>query len=154
VTPLQGSPRPATVALFDPELDLAVLRAPDVRIPGLAPADARPGTVGAVIGFPGGGPQQITPAQVQQRFTATGRDIFNEDLVNRDVLSVSASVRPGNSGGPVVDQNGRYVGAIFASSISNPSHAYALAADEIVSEVEQAARNQAAIDTRRFACVG
>jgi S1-C subfamily serine protease len=153
VAPPGGDAHAATVALFDPQLDLAILRAADVGGMGLTPGNAQSGTIGAVIGYPGGGPQQVSPAQVDQRFTATGRDIYNERVVTREIWSVSANVRPGNSGGPLVDRQGRYIGAVFASSISNPGHAYALAAEEITPNVQRAAGSRRTINTRDFACV-
>jgi S1-C subfamily serine protease len=153
VDPPQGGPRAAAVVFFDPRRDLAILRAPNLGVAGLEPGEGRPGTVGAVIGYPRGGPQRIVPAVVQRRISATGRDIYSERVVVRDIWSVSARVSPGNSGGPVVDREGRYLGVIFAGSVSNPGHAYALTADEIVPSVEQATGARTTTDTRDFPCV-
>lgn len=154
VAPRGGQPRPATVVAFDPGRDLAILRSPRLGIAGLMPGEARPGMVAAVIGYPGGGPEQVSAAVIQRRFSATGRDIYGERVVVRDIWSVSAPVRPGNSGGPVVDQDGRYLGAIFAASVSSPGNAFAVVAEAIIPAVQQAAGSATEIDTRKFACVG
>jgi S1-C subfamily serine protease len=62
-------------------------------------------------------------------------------------------VRPGNSGGPVVDQTGRFVGVVFASSVSDPRQAFAVTADEVVPAIREAMAGPRSIDTRRLACV-
>jgi S1-C subfamily serine protease len=148
-----GQSAAATVVYFDPGRDLAILRAPDLRLTPLVPGDARTGTEGAVIGYPGGGPLRISPAVLQSRINARGRDIFSRRLVERDIWTVSAQVRPGNSGGPVVDEQGRFLGTVFAASVTNPGQAYALTADEIVPAIREATTDPETVDTREFACV-
>lgn len=148
-----GQTGSAAVVLFDPERDLAILRAPDLDLPALLPGDAQEGEAAAVIGYPRGGPLRISPAVVQDRLTARGRDIYSRQIAVREIWIVSARVQPGNSGGPLVDQEGRYLGTVFAASVSNPDQAYALTADEIVPRVREAAGEQDAIDTRRLPCV-
>ena len=52
---------PGEVVMFDPELDAAVIYAPDVNVPVLAIAKTDPqrGQQAAAIGFPGGGREQV-----------------------------------------------------------------------------------------------
>jgi S1-C subfamily serine protease len=147
-----GPARAASVVLFDPERDVAVLRAPGLGLTPLTAADGSPGTSGAAIGYPGGGPEQISPAVVQTRWDARGRDIYNDRTVEREIWIVSARVRPGNSGGPLVDDHGRYIGVIFARSVTDPGQAYALTAAEVAPDIRQASATTTAIDTGRFAC--
>ena len=92
---------------------------------------AQRGTKGAVIGYPGGGPEQESPAVVDGRITAEGRDIYNSSVVTRQIFVIQASVRPGNSGGPLIDLDGHVLGLVFATSASDPNQAYALTDDEI-----------------------
>jgi S1-C subfamily serine protease len=54
----------ATVVFFDPERDVAVLYAPGYRDAPLSFGSASRGTAGAVIGYPGGGAEQTSPAVV------------------------------------------------------------------------------------------
>jgi len=143
----------ATVVLFDPDRDLAILRVSGLDLPALAPGAARSGTQGAVIGYPGGGPLRISPAVIEGRLETRGRDIYSKRLVTRDIWTVTADVRPGNSGGPVVDEAGRFIGVVFAASVSNPGQAYALTVDEVAPSIQRAASERAGIDTRTFACV-
>jgi S1-C subfamily serine protease len=152
VSTRDGRSRPATVVVFDPDRDVAVLRAPGLNVEPLDQGEARAGTPGAVIGYPGGGPLTVSPAVVEGRITARGRDIYSEDIVTREIWTLSARVRPGNSGGPLVDEQGRWLGVVFAASLSAQNQAYALTADEIAPRIEQAATATQAINTRALPC--
>ena len=46
----------------------------------------------------------------------------------RSVYSLRGLIRPGNSGGPLVDTAGNVVGVIFAASVSDSDTGYALTA--------------------------
>src|ERR1700737_1304029 len=82
----------ATVVLFDPERDVAVLQAPGFTSQGLPFGQAERGTQGAVIGYPGGGSERAAPAVVNGTVSAEGRDIYNQNLVTRQVFVLQASV--------------------------------------------------------------
>ena len=49
----------------------------------------------------------------------------------RDVFSMRGLVRPGNSGGPIVDSAGQVVGVVFAASVTDDDTGYALTADQV-----------------------
>jgi S1-C subfamily serine protease len=83
---------------------------------------------------------------------AEGRDIYNRNLITRQVFVMQASVHPGNSGGPLVDLQGRVLGLVFATSASNPDQAYALTDDEIRPDIRDAQANPSPKDTSQFAC--
>jgi S1-C subfamily serine protease len=142
----------ATVVLFDPERDVAVLQAPGFSSAGLSFGTAERGTQGAVIGYPGGGNERTTPAVVNGTVSAEGRDIYNQNLVTRQVFVLQASVHPGNSGGPLVDLQGRVLGMVFATSASNPNQAYALTDDEIRPDLNAAQSNPSPKDTSQYRC--
>ncbi|HYM96786.1 MAG TPA: MarP family serine protease [Candidatus Sulfotelmatobacter sp.] len=142
----------ATVVYFDPERDVAVLYVPEYTGPGLTFGPAQRGTRGAVIGYPGGGPEKVEPAIVDGSVPAQGRDIYNENLVTRQIFVMQASVHPGNSGGPLVDTEGRVLGIVFATSASDPNQAYALTDDEIASDIRDAQSNPSPRDTSQYAC--
>jgi S1-C subfamily serine protease len=142
----------ATVVFFDPERDVAVLYAPGFTATGVAFGSAQRGTQGAVIGYPGGGLERIVPAIVDGTVQAQGRDIYNENLVTRQIFVLQATVRPGNSGGPLVDTQGRVLGMVFATSASDPNQAYALTDDEISSDIRDAQANPIPRDTSRYQC--
>lgn len=147
----EGATR-ATIVLFDPERDVAVLRAPSISAPALAPGTGSRGTQGAVIGYPGGGEESVSPAVIDSLRRAQGRDIYNDRLVDREIWILQSVVRPGNSGGPVVDLEGHVLGLVFAASSSNPSQAYALTNGELDSDIRQGISSTRQIDTKAFDC--
>jgi S1-C subfamily serine protease len=55
--------------------------------------------------------------------------------VHRDVYSLYAKVRQGNSGGPLLTPDGKVYGVVFAKSLDDPETGYALTADEIRGDI-------------------
>ncbi len=152
ITTPGGNTMRATVVYFDPERDVAVLYSPEFTAEGLTFGPAERGTAAAVIGYPGGGPEKVVPAVVDGAVAAEGRDIYNQNLVTREIFVMQASVHPGNSGGPLVDLQGRVLGIVFATSAGDPSQAYALTDQEIASDVRDAQANPSPRDTSRLEC--
>ena len=140
------------VVYFDPERDVAVLYVPEFRSAPLVFAPAQRSTKGAVIGYPGGGPEQESPAVVDGTITAEGRDIYSSNTVTRQIFVITARVRPGNSGGPLVDLDGHVLGLVFATSAGDPNQAYALTDDEIAGDVHDALAHPSVKDTSKYAC--
>jgi S1-C subfamily serine protease len=83
---------------------------------------------------------------------AEGRDIYNQNLVTRQIFVLQAEVRPGNSGGPLIDLQGRVLGMVFATSASDPNQAYALTDDEIMPDIRDAESNPQPKDMSRYEC--
>jgi len=152
ITRPDGGTYRAQVVFFDPLRDVAVLYAPGYTPPGVTFGPAQRGTGGAVIGYPGGGPEKVVPAVVDGSVSAEGRDIYNESFVTRQIYVLQASVRPGNSGGPLIDLQGRVLGMVFATSASDPDQAYALTDDEIAPDIRDAEANPSPKDTSRYEC--
>lgn len=128
-----GASYEATVVYFDPDIDVAVLDVPGLPAPALSFAQdpARSGSSAVVAGFPGGGPLRAGPARVRAELTARGKDIFGAGDVWREVFSLRATVRPGNSGGPLLSPDGAVYGVVFAAAIDDPETGYALAASQV-----------------------
>lgn len=148
-----GSPRvQAFVVFFDPERDVAILYVPGISATPLAMGDATHGTQGAVIGYPGGAGEDVEPAVVSEQVRAEGHDIYNDQIVDRQILVMQSLVRPGNSGGPLVDLNGHVIGLVFAASSTNTSQAYALTNPELQSAISQGTASRGVIDTSAFSC--
>jgi S1-C subfamily serine protease len=142
----------ATVVLFDAQKDVAILYAPQVSAPPLVATAAGRGTQGAVIGYPGGGAETIGPAVIEQGTAAEGRDIYNDTLVTRNIWIRAAEVRPGNSGGPLVDLQGHVLGLVFAASSTDPQQAYALTSAEVQPDVSAGVGRTARVPTETFHC--
>lgn len=145
--------RTAIPLVFDPKVDLAVLRVPGLgRLPAtLAADDPDRGDQGAALGFPGGGDFTVSPAAVRAVFSAVGRDIYGEGLVTRTVVEIQAQVRPGNSGGPLVMADGTVGGVVFARSVSTDGVGYALGVAEVRSKLQLAAGRTEPVGTGRCA---
>jgi S1-C subfamily serine protease len=140
----------ATPILYDPVLDIAVLRVPRLHDPVLRldPNQVGRGTVAAVLGFPEGGSLRYGPAGVMAAFQATGLDIYGNQQATRAVYEIDAQVRPGNSGGPLVMQNGLVIGVVFARSTVNNSVGYALATPAVLQKVDAAENSNTAVSTQ------
>jgi S1-C subfamily serine protease len=121
----------ATVVGFDPERDLAALRVRGLGIAPLPRANPQVDTSGAVIGYPGGGPEKESPARVSEQIVAKGTDIYRSSPTERDVLVLASSLAPGDSGGALFDAQGRVTGIAFAVDPSNTTTAYALTRGEV-----------------------
>lgn len=124
--------------LFDPELDIAVLWVPGLTDPPVHLDDALVGrgASGAFMGYPEGGPFKSEPAAVEAVFEATGLDIYGNAQTVRTVYQLSATVEPGNSGGPLVEEPGnKVVGVIFARSTTDTDVGYALAMPKVIDDI-------------------
>ena len=148
---VSGDEVTATVVYFDPGRDFALLYTPDLTSAGLGFGPASRGSEAAVIGYPGGGRETIEPAVVDGAVEAKGRDIYSTNPVTRQVYVIEGKVRPGNSGGPLVDLQGKVLGIVFATSASSPTQAYALTDDEISSDLRDVGGRHK-IDTSQYKC--
>jgi S1-C subfamily serine protease len=133
----EGRKYDATVVLYDWERDIAVLDVPELRAPVLrfAGEDASSGDGAIVAGFPENGSYDVRAARVRGRITASGPDIYHRGTVRRDVYSLYATVRQGNSGGPLLTPDGKVYGVVFAKSLDDAETGYALTADEIREDI-------------------
>ena len=115
-------------------------------LPLVASAVAR-GTTGAVLGYPGGGGFDAKPAVVLARMNAIGRDIYGRGLVTRTIYQIQSVVRPGNSGGPLVQPDGSVAGVVFARSTTNDDIGFVLTSDTVRPKVASVEGRTAAVDT-------
>lgn len=143
----------AEVVLFDWERDIAVLEVPSLAAPALAfsEGDAISGDDALIAGFPEDGPFDVRSARVRERFQASGPDIYRRGTVSRDVYSLRAKVREGNSGGPLLTPDGEVYGVIFAKSLDNETTGYALTADEVRETITRGRAAEEPVDSQSCA---
>jgi S1-C subfamily serine protease len=143
----------ATVVFFDPNVDIAVLYAPGIKLQALTLVDRDParGTAGAVIGYPGGNGEQVVAAAVSGTERATGYNIYGDALVNRDIEVLAARVIPGNSGGPIVNDAGQTIGVVFAASTTETNVGYALTIPQVDGDLQAAHGRTKAVSTQSCA---
>jgi S1-C subfamily serine protease len=134
---------------FDPNLDLAVLRVNGLagKPLTLSGGNVSSGTPAAVLGYPGGGEFTADPAAVLDEFEASGHNIYDTGITLRSVYEVQATVIPGNSGGPLVTENGDVIGVVFAESTSYNHVGYALTMSKVISEIQQASDRQQTVSS-------
>lgn len=101
---------------FDAHDDVAVLHVSglDERPLRLA-AHPSPGTPAAILGYPQDGPFDAQPGRIAATIVANTQDAYGNGPVQRSIEPLRGLVRPGNSGGPLVDNAGEVVGTVFAA---------------------------------------
>jgi S1-C subfamily serine protease len=139
----------ATVVTYDPETDVAVLKVPGLRAPvlQLAAQPAISGLSGLVLGYPLDGPYTASAARVRDRIHLRGPDIYNASTVVRNVYTVRAVVRSGNSGGPLLDGSGQVLGLVFGAAVDNDETGFVLTDDEIADDVAIASSRNVEVST-------
>jgi S1-C subfamily serine protease len=75
---------------------------------------------------------------VLEQFDATGKNIYGDGNTNREIYEIQATVIPGNSGGPLVNEAGSVIGIVFAESTTYSHVGYALAMTKVINELAQA----------------
>lgn len=154
-TEYDGS-HPAFAAYFDPKFDLAVLDVEGAPLPEpplhLDPGVVARGTQVAVLGYPENGPFNAQPAGVLEPRVATGLDIYDNAYTIRTVYEIESLVRPGNSGGPLVEPDGEVIGVVFSREAGDPDLGFALTSPGVLSRVLTAERDPRPVSTE--SCVG
>jgi S1-C subfamily serine protease len=128
---IRGSTVQARVVYYNPQLDVAVLAVPTGTVRPLRFDSASAREPVAILGFPQNGPYDVQVGRVRADQRLRSPDIYGHGAVIRDVLSLRGLIRPGNSGGPVVDSAGHVVGVVFAASVTSGDTGYALSSRQV-----------------------
>ena len=109
----------AEVVDFDPHDDVAILRVPGLNAPAIHLASSpRDGTSAAILGYPLDGPFVAEPGRIGQTQSLNTENAYGQGPVLRSITPLRGLVRPGNSGGPLVDSHGQVVATVFAAVTS------------------------------------
>ena len=143
-----GSSVVASVVLYDADLDIAVLSVPDVGVPQLAfDTEVEPRDPIAVLGYPEDGPYDVQSGRIRAEQRLRSPDIYGDGTVIRQVYSLRALIRPGNSGGPIVTSAGEVAGLVFAASVSDRDTGYALTASQVAESAAAGVTRESPVDT-------
>ncbi|HEY7836348.1 MAG TPA: MarP family serine protease [Solirubrobacteraceae bacterium] len=129
----EGTALDAEPILYDPEDDLAILRVRGLGLPALALASSvRSGDSGAILGYPENGSFDAEPARVGRTQEVETQNAYGQGPVTRLLTPLRGLVRPGNSGGPVVDGSRRVLTTVFAETVGATGHGgYGVANDTV-----------------------
>ena len=144
----EGGETQAQVVYFNDDLDVAVLAVDGLGLPHLSfDRKGRPRQPGAVLGYPQDGPYDVQPARIRTQQRLRSPDIHGEGTVVREVFSVRSNIRPGNSGGPMVDRDGEVLGVVFAASVTDDSTGYALTANQVAEAAARGLTSSTQVDS-------
>jgi len=104
----------ATVVAFDGRNDIAVLRVPELTGQPLTLVDPERGVAVALVGYPENGPLARVPGRLGGTQELISRDAYGDGPVTRRITTLRGVIRPGNSGGPGIDAQGRVRSTVFA----------------------------------------
>ena len=131
---------PAEPIAFEPQHDIAVLLVPELNLPSLSLAsDTASGTSGAILGYPENGPFNVQPARIGRTQEVVTQNAYGQGPVSRLLTPLRGLVRPGNSGGPLVNAHGQVLTTVFAATVATQVHGGYGVANETVEQVLQEA---------------
>jgi len=145
----------ADVIGFDAHDDIAVLRVPGLHEPVLHLASsAKSGTAAAILGYPLDGPFDKQPGRLGQTEEVSTEDAYGNGPVLRSITALRGRVRPGNSGGPMVDRRGQVVATVFAAITGSPNGegGFAVPNELVSSQLQKALARSRPVSTG--ACAG
>jgi hypothetical protein len=128
----------ADAVVFDPRDDIAILRVEGLsgRVLPIAP-DPRSGASGAILGFPQNGPYDVRAGRLGSTRAVITQDAYGRGPVQRSIVTLRGTVRPGNSGGPMVDARGRVVATVFAATRSGTAGGYGVPNSVVTRDLER-----------------
>jgi len=136
------------VIAIDRKKDIAIIFVPGLtgeKLTFIGPVT--PNEIGFVVGYPNGGNLRTMPVSVTSEFESIGTDIDGNGETRREVIVFGGDVKPGNSGGPLLNDQGQVLGVVFAADAENKNTGYALAPSEVAKLVSETSSVIQAIET-------
>jgi S1-C subfamily serine protease len=140
------------VIAIDRKKDVAVIYVPGLngnKLTFIGPVV--PNEIGFVVGYPNGGSLITSAVSVSSEFESIGTDIDGNGETRRDVIVFGGNVRPGNSGGPLLNNQGQVLGVVFAADAENKNTGYALAPSEVAKLISETQNEIGQIDSGQCA---
>ena len=139
----------AAVISYDPAVDLAVLYVRGLQAPALdfAADAAAVGQDAIVLGYPLDGPFTPTAAKIRDRIQLRGPNIYDSGEVTREVYTVRAVVRSGNSGGPMIRPDGKVLGVVFGAALDDSETGFVLTGAQVAPTLQKAPTLTRPVDT-------
>jgi S1-C subfamily serine protease len=140
----QSPSLPAQAIEFDPTDDLAMLYVPGLDLPPLSLAGSpASGTPGAILGYPENGPFDVQPGRIGRTQEVITQNAYGQGPVSRLLTPLRGLVRPGNSGGPLVDDEGRVLTTVFAATVdASPQGGYGVANETVAAVLREASAHE------------
>jgi S1-C subfamily serine protease len=156
VTTASGRQLQATVVLYDPQVDIAVLYVRGLDLPALQFAgQASPADNAVVAGYPLDSPDlQAAAARIGGIQNVQGLNIYQDSTVTRQIYEIRAVVKSGNSGGPLLSPSGTVDGVVFAAAIGVQDTGFALTAAEVSADANAGANDTTPVSTMGCDLVG
>jgi S1-C subfamily serine protease len=130
----------AQTVLFDPTHDIAVLLVRGLDLPSLSfAASTSSGTGGAILGFPENGPYDVQPGRIGRTQAVITQNAYGQGPVSRVLTPLRGLVRPGNSGGAMVNPDGQVLTTVFAATVgAHPRGGYGVANATVAGALSEA----------------
>jgi S1-C subfamily serine protease len=129
----------AQAILFDVHNDVAVLRVTGLGAPALTGRPRAPaGEPVAILGYPQDGPYRGAAGRLGPTETVISQDAYGQGPIRRRMTAIRGNIRPGNSGGPVVDAQGQVVATAFAATTRGPRGGFGVPTGIVESDVSAA----------------
>ena len=100
-----------------------------------------------VLGYPLDGPFTATAGKIRQMINLKGPNIYDTGEITRQVYTVRAVVRSGNSGGPMIDPQGRVVGVVFGAALDDQETGFVLTVEQVSTALRSASQLTRGVDT-------
>ncbi len=124
-----GTEAEGAVAAIDTDLDAALVRVDDLDLPSLRRTAYDEGDVS--LWTSDHGAVRSEPAEILRRVDVRTTDIYREGEHVRPGFELRADVEAGDSGGGLVDGDGKLVGLVWATSRERPERAWAIPSEAL-----------------------